>query len=129
MKNPDPLASENLQLPDSLIPAVRVPGSIADCLAKKKAARKGKEFVKLPVVWIERLVGLSSKTVTVAHHILLLHFKNHGQPFPLPNGQLSAKGVDREMKSWALAELERVGLIEVERRPKKSPIVRPLHTI
>jgi hypothetical protein len=129
MGNSDPLDLGNLRLPDSLGPERRVPGTIADRLAKEKVARKGKEFVKLPVVWIERLIGLSSKTVTVAHHILLLHFKNHGQPFPLSNDQLSAKGVDREMKSWALVELERVGLVEVERRSKKSPIVRPLHTI
>jgi hypothetical protein len=129
MKNQDPLALESLRLPDSHVPGRRVSGTVADRLAKEKEARKGKRFIKLPLVWHEHMDEMSAKTQTVARHILQLHFENHRRAFPLPNGPLLAKGVNRETKSWALAELERVGLIEVERRPKKSPIIRPLQTI
>jgi hypothetical protein len=121
------LLVESLRLPDSLIPVKRVPGTVADRLEKEKEARKKGEFIMIPLFWHYRLKDVGEKAQIVARHLLLLHFKNRGQPFVVANGPLLAMGVDRNMKSWALAKLERLGLIEVTHRPKKSPIVRPLH--
>jgi hypothetical protein len=126
MKDRDPYALENLRLPDT---GVRVPGTVADRLAKEKEARKGKRFVRLPLVWDDHMNMIGDKAQIVARHILRLDFKNHGQPFPLPNGPLLAMGVSRRMKHAALTKLERLGLIEVVRRPKKSPLIRALQTI
>jgi hypothetical protein len=43
--------------------------------------------------------------------------------FPVPNGRLGKRGVDRRVKRKALAGLEAAGLITVERRRGKTPIV------
>jgi len=43
-----------------------------------------------------------------------------------PNGMLGIDGVSRRSKWRALNDLERRGLITVERRPGRSPIVRLL---
>jgi hypothetical protein len=40
------------------------------------------------------------------------------------NGVLKEKGISRWSKWRALNELERLGLITVERRKRKSPIIR-----
>jgi hypothetical protein len=127
MKKLDPLDLENLRLPDSFIPTRRVPGTVVDRLEKEKEARKKKRFVKLYLVWDDYLNGLGVKAQIVARHILRLHFENHGKPFILTNSPLLAKGVDREMKRLAVAQLERDGMIEVTRRPNRNPIIRPLH--
>jgi hypothetical protein len=114
---------------DLRVPERRVRSPIVDRLKRKRAARKRKEFVKLPAVWIDRLVGVGGKVYTVALHLLLLDFRNHGRPFPLPNDQLAAMGVKRKTKHDALIQLEHRGLIRVTRRPKRSPIVRLLRTV
>jgi hypothetical protein len=41
----------------------------------------------------------------------------------MPNGMLAIDGVGRKAKGRALDMLEELGLISVERRPHKSPIV------
>jgi len=41
----------------------------------------------------------------------------------LPNKQLSAFGVDRDAKRRGLAALEAAGLVTVERKPGRNPIV------
>jgi hypothetical protein len=51
-----------------------------------------------------------------------------GKPFGLPNGMEKYDGISRQTKLRALAELERPGLITLERRPKKSPIIHLLLT-
>ena len=60
--------------------------------------------------------------------IVLLHtaWKTKRTTFPLPNGQLAKLGVSRLTKYRALADLERAGLIAVERLPRKTPSVTML---
>jgi len=55
--------------------------------------------------------------------VLHLDWENKGQPFKLPNGLLKIDGVSPQSKRRALRELARLGLISVEWRPRKSPIV------
>jgi hypothetical protein len=125
MGDRDPFDLDGLRMPET---GERVPGTIADHLAKEKEARKGKKFIKLPLIWNDHMNTIGDKAQIVARYILQLDFKNHGQPFPLPNGPLLAMGVSRRMKHAALTKLERLGLIEVVRRPKKSPLIRALQT-
>lgn len=86
-------------------------------VAKKRRTR----FVIFPQLWIERLSGARHiATYRVALRVLQKHGQARGQPFPLPN---NIEGVGRWAKSTALSELEQLGLIHVERRDRKSPLV------
>jgi hypothetical protein len=88
----------------------------------KKASKQ--PFTKFLDSWEGRLATASSasaSTYRVALHVLRLHWKNNGEPFPLPNGALKAKGVSRYAKGRALDELERLGLISVRKRSNRSP--------
>jgi hypothetical protein len=91
-----------------------------------KMQRRRREFIKVPLTWAERLGGTRGQTAVVALHLLHQAWRNRGGAFTLANGALKAKGVGRDAKRRALAELERHGLISVERRPKKSPRVTVL---
>jgi hypothetical protein len=76
----------------------------------------------LPIVWHNRMDGLSGKSQTVARHILRQFWESRGYPVKLTNGPLSAKGVGRHAKRCALKDLEHLGLIDVERHPHQAPI-------
>jgi hypothetical protein len=83
--------------------------------------KRRERFVIFPQLWIERLSGARHiATYRVALRVLQKHGQSRGQPFSLPN---NIQGVGRWAKSVALSELEQLGLIRVERRGRKSPIV------
>ena len=87
------------------------------------AVRKGRRrrFTMFPELWIERLEGARHvSTYRVALRILQRNRQYEGQPFPLPN---NIGGVSRWAKSTALKELEKAGLVQLERRKRKSPLV------
>jgi DNA-binding MarR family transcriptional regulator len=95
---------------------------------KNTLLRRRKHFVQFPLPWVERLAGSSSAgTYRVALHLLYRHWKNGGQPFSLGNQTLEKEGVDRYAKWRALDELEQLGLISIERRPRRSPRIT-VHT-
>jgi len=107
----------NLMLSDDCVmPARRV--------EPRKLKKRRKNFVQVPWEWIEKLNGATGKTWHLAMHLLYLDWKDKGAPIKLANGMLGMDGVDRDAKSRGLSDLERRGLITVERRPKKSPIVK-----
>jgi hypothetical protein len=87
--------------------------------AVRKSRRR--RFIIIPELWIERLEGARhASTYRVALRILQRNRQSRGQPFLLPN---NIGGVSRWAKSTALVELEEAGLIQVERRNRKSPLV------
>jgi hypothetical protein len=92
----------------------------------KKISKRREQFVMLPLGWVERLSGASGKAWHLAALLLYRDWKSRGTPFKLANGMLSIDGVSRRTKWRALSELERRGLINVERRPRRSPIIRVL---
>jgi hypothetical protein len=110
MKPDDPFALENLRL-------VQVPRT------PHKIAKRRHHFIQVPFVWLERLNGASGKAYAVALHIQYLHWRNKGKPFALANGMLQLDGVNRKSKWRAL---ESRGLISLERRRRRSPIVTVL---
>jgi hypothetical protein len=110
----DPFNIEALRI----VPAVRVRST------PRRVQKRQRDFTIVPNTWIERLrsSGCSSiHTVFVALHLLYEDFRNYGKPFPLPNGMLRYDGTSRQSKWRALNELEQLGLITIERRPKRSP--------
>jgi hypothetical protein len=87
-----------------------------------KLRRRSREFVKVFLAQSDRLdKAVNVATIKVFLHLLRLDFKSRGKPVRLANADLSRKGIHRKAKSRALYELETLGLIGVERRPRKSP--------
>jgi DNA-binding transcriptional ArsR family regulator len=95
-----------------------------------RRTRRKKMFVMVPLEWLEATTR-ATQTPQAFLSIWLLHLAwkagsrtgNTGRTFPLPNGQLTEYGVDRRAKRRALANLEKAGLIAVERRGRKTPII------
>ena len=108
---------ENLRLPADIVLSSRA-------VEPRKLEKRREHFVKVPFTWLEALVGASGNTCRLALHLLYLHWKDNGAPIKLANGMLEMDGINRKAKSRGLSELECRGLITVERRPKKSPIVK-----
>ena len=93
----------------------------------RKVQKRREHFVKVPRTWVERLATARyTATYRVALHILYRHWKDGGKPFALPNGMMSREGVERRAKWRGLMELERLGLVAIERRQRKSPLITVL---
>jgi hypothetical protein len=91
-----------------------------------KIQKRREQFIMVPVWWLERLgeaPRATGATHQVACHLLHLHWKNQGKPFKLPNGMLKYDGISRQSKWRALTDLERRGLVIVEKRRCRSPII------
>jgi hypothetical protein len=94
---------------------------------RSKPRRVGGEFIKFPRMWMERLrASRSLATYKVALCLLFRNWKARGRPFPLTNTVLSEERVSWQAKWRALRELEELGLIRVEERPNRSPLVTVL---
>jgi hypothetical protein len=91
-----------------------------------KPKKKRERFVCVPWSWVEKLSGARGQTLRVAIVLLHLHWKAQGRPVKLANGKLQSDGISRRAKWRALLELESLGLISIERRPKKSPVIQIL---
>jgi len=92
-------------------------------IIQKKTRKRRLHWVRLPMAWYERLEGAPGQTYRVALYLLYLHWKGNGKPIKLANGMLKMDGVPPESRRRALRDLERRGVISVERRPRKSPII------
>jgi hypothetical protein len=92
--------------------------------AAPKKRKKPEEFAKVPLWWAKQMTA-ATKTKKALVGIVLLHtaWKTRRPTFPLPNGRLAKLGVSRLTKYRALRDLERAGLIVVERARHKTPIV------
>ena len=89
-----------------------------------KARRSKRGFVMVPLAWKNRLSAACNVcTLKVALELLFRHWKTGGKPILLANAAMGQLGVRRHSKWRALRELEALGLIKVERRPRKSPKV------
>ncbi|MGY4289612.1 hypothetical protein ACVWXO_008878 [Bradyrhizobium sp. LM2.7] len=116
-KKADPFDLDNLRLDSEARPERRVS-------TPRKIERRREHFVKVPWPWVETLSGASGQTVLLALHLLYLHWKGREAPIKLANGMLNIDGISRWSKTRALGELERRKLLTIERRPRRSPIIR-----
>ena len=91
------------------------------------APRKRKKvdaFVKVPLWWIAAAAKYARSPATVVLvELLYASWKARNSTFSLSNVRLAKLGVSREIKRRVLRDLEAGGLITVERRPSKSPII------
>jgi len=88
-----------------------------------KIEKRRQQFVRVPWPWIEALAGASGQTYRVALLLLYLHWKGGGKPIKLANSMPGIDGVPAQSKRQALRSLETRGLITVEWRSRRSPIV------
>jgi hypothetical protein len=102
---------------------------VSDSIAATKKRRRRQQFTMVPNSWVETLdrARLAS-TYRVAHYLLYRHWKNGGQPITLSNVVLAKRRLTKWQKWRALAELERLKLVKVVRKPRRAPVVTVLET-
>ena len=103
--------------------ALRLAPNQLRTIPPRKILKRREHFVLVPFGWLERLEGASGKVYSLALHLLYRHWRAKGQPFTLSNGALKMDGISRASKWRGLAELERRGLISIEHRDRKSPVI------
>jgi hypothetical protein len=113
----DPFDLENLRLPPELQ---------AKAQTVTASKRRRQQFVKFPWSWADRLRTNRGATYRVAIHLLYEHWRLGGRPIQLSNVALSGQGVGSKSKWRALRELESAGLIRIEPRARKSPVIHVL---
>jgi hypothetical protein len=101
----------------------RCKGDTARQKRRKKPAPH--EFVKLPMLWAQCLIDNRAgvNAYRVALYVLHEAWRTNNPKVKLTNAVLAANGVRRKGKATALRQLRKAGLISVEERPNKSPIV------
>jgi hypothetical protein len=99
-------------------------------LRPKEATRKAKwqkRFTLVPWAWADRLKEARYiSTYRVALHLLYEHWRTGGRVIRLSNSTLKEEGIERREKWRGLRELEQLGLIKIERRPRKAPLITVL---
>jgi hypothetical protein len=90
-------------------------------------SKHAKSFVMVSQRWAAALDGASGQTWQVAVLLLHLHWKEHGRPVRLSNTASWAVKIPRRSKWRSLHDLERRGLILIERHRRKAPIIRVFH--
>lgn len=88
-----------------------------------KVRKRREQYVQFPMWWVEKLTNARGKVWYVAIYVLHLDWKKDHKPFKLANGMLRYDGVSRYTKWRALGTLERLGLISIDRRSRKSPTI------
>jgi hypothetical protein len=96
---------------------------------RPKAARPKKKwqrrFIKFPWEWADRLKETNrGATYRLALLLVYEHWRTGGRPILLSNTAAKKEGLSRYSKWRALLELEHLGLIVLERRPRKSPRIK-----
>jgi hypothetical protein len=99
------------------------PGRLAETgIAATKRERRKREFAQITREQLERLAqAKSAATLKVFLFLLLTDWKDRGKPILVANGKLEQLGVSRFAKGRALSELAELGLIKMQKRPRKSP--------
>src|SRR5262245_61411889 len=86
--------------------------------------KKAEPFVKVPLWWATASAQATKSPKTlICIRLLHLRWRNKSPTFQLPNRWLEGQGVSRFTKYRTLRELETAGLITVDRRSRKSPVV------
>lgn len=94
----------------------------ADLQRRPKRKKWQRHYALFPWKWYEQMRAVN-RGCTYRLALLLLYedWRTGGRSIVLPNVGLEQEGLTRRSKWRALLELEQLGLVEVERRPRKSP--------
>ena len=97
----------------------------------RKSKRKGWQRIctVVPRAWELRLLEASRiSTYRLAHELLYLHWYGKGAPIIVSGKVARVAKLSGRSKGNAIDELAELGLIEVERKPRRAPRVVLLHT-
>ena len=83
-----------------------------------------RKFTKVPEMWHMRLAEIRAGGYTYRVALHLLKEARWGQHVTLSTAALQKLGVSRNGKRCALRQLEEAGLVAVEERPNKNPVVK-----
>jgi hypothetical protein len=90
----------------------------------REARDKADDFARVPLKWAAEVAKATNSPGYMVFVLLAyLTWKNKGRAFVLSNDRLSRYGVSREVKYRALARLENAGVIRVQRRGRRAPLV------
>jgi hypothetical protein len=96
-------------------------------IAKKRLqyARSTQRFIRGPIpwVWLCKANQLRGSALGVALALWYLAGLTSSKTMALTNGPLRDLGIDRYAKRRGLAALESAGLVAVERKPGRNPVV------
>jgi hypothetical protein len=94
----------------------------------KRRPRQKLGFVMMALGWKNQLYKAHyACTLKVGIELHYLSYKSFHKPFVLTNVAAARIGIDRQAKYRALRELQALGLIAVEQRPRKSPMITVLN--
>jgi hypothetical protein len=117
----DPFDLANLRLTPEA--AAAMGRAAAAKQARTQPKRQRQQFVMVPWSWIKRLKDARlPASHMIGYLILYQHWKTGGQPVSVTTVALRPLGVTRWAKWRALKELERLGLIRVQRNPRRAPL-------
>jgi hypothetical protein len=109
------------------VAALRIDPADAKFVTKAAGSRKVKwqrKFIRVPWAWVDQLKATKrASTYRLALIMIYEYWRTGGRPIKLSNAMLAGDGVTRKSKWRALRELEQLGLVKVERQPRKSPMV------
>ena len=124
MDDPDDIGIERLRVDPALMRQVLEQQA-------RKSKRKGWQRIctLLPREWELRLLKANRiSTYRLAIELLYLHWYGKGKPVTVSGKVAKAAKLSVRSKWNALAELERLGLIDADRRRRRSPRVTLHHT-
>jgi hypothetical protein len=92
--------------------------------ARAQSRKWKRQFIRFPWAWMDALKATDrSQTYRLALLLVYEHWRAGGRAIVLSNVALKAEGISARSKSNALRELERLGLIKVQRRRRQAPRV------
>lgn len=95
---------------------------------RKRQKKWRRQYVQFPWTWIDCLqTAKRASTYRLALLLVYEHWRRGGKAIVLSNPLVLAEGMSRRTKWNALLELERLGLVRVERRFPRSPRLQLLH--
>jgi hypothetical protein len=86
--------------------------------------KRNQHFIMVPWRWVEALQGATGQTYHVALCLLYMRWRGGSETVKLSNKAIADDGISRQSKWRALRDLERRGLITLECRPGRSPVIR-----
>jgi hypothetical protein len=122
----EPFDIKKLRLTEELFNAAHATKVASEKVKVTKTKHKREHhFIKMPWSWLERLSQVRNRaSFLVILVVLYQHWKHKSRPFTLRNSTVSEFGITRWQKWTALGELEALGLITVDRRDRKAPLIR-----
>jgi hypothetical protein len=94
--------------------------------AANAARRSVEPFDKFPRWWTLKMKDAGVGPFKIALLLLHLDWKSGGRPVIVSAAAAKARGVGPRQKVSAVLELEKLGIIRVVRRPKKSSLITVL---